>query len=301
MTQENSEQKSLVKHFMSHPLFYVGAEMILEQAEKVFFDHRLSTASVLVDKKRILGVMTDFQFLKFFLLKNSDPNKARVKDFAEELDPVVLIDESEPITTAFKLMMQSPSHRIYVTAQGFLTGALSPKDILPFLAGDNAMERHRDDKDLVAARIKIKLLLTELSKAQATLEDYQQVFNSSPYMMHSVDLDGKITMANPMMHYVLGYRDHELIGKHITDLYSQQYHREAMAGLARVKITGFQPIVNTLMVRKDKELVKVDLASTAKTGPEGEVIGTVTISRISDSGKMLEALSSAAHALKITA
>jgi hypothetical protein len=47
--------------------------------------------------------------------------------------------------------------------------------------------------------------------------------------------------------------------------------------------------------------VKVDLASTAKTGPEGEVIGTVTISRISDSGKMLEALSSAAHALKITA
>lgn len=283
---------------MSHPLFFVNADHVLEQAEAVFHEYRLTTAPVLIDRKKVLGVITDFQLLKFFLMRSSDPKRARVQDYADELDPIILIDENEPITNAFKLMVQSPNHRIYATSKGTLVGALSPKDILPFLSGDDAVERYKEDQDLISARIRIKLLLNELSTTQAQLDRYQQVFTSSPYMIHSVDLAGNIVMANKMLHYVLGYEDGELIGQSITDLYPSQFHQEAKSGLARVKTTGFHPLINTLMVKKNRELIKVDVASTAKFDQLGEVIGTITIGRMSDSHKMVEALAVLAATLR---
>ena len=289
-------QKSKVMHFMSPHLFYVKAEDILEQAEKVFHDHQLSTAPVLIDKKNVIGVLTDFQLLKCFLLRAAKPSRARIKDYASELDPVVLIDQNEPLESAFRLMVQSPNHRLYVTEQGRLVGALSPKDLLPFLAGDAAVERYKDDKDLIDARMRIKVLFHELSRTQADLDRYQQIFTSSPYMIHSVDLNGVITMANPMLHSVLGYPEGALIGKSILDLYPEQFHAQALAGLARIKDTGYHPFVNTLMVKSTQELVQVDMATSAKHDAEGNIIATVTISRISDLGKMVEALAHAAEA-----
>lgn len=283
---------------MSQPLFFIRADDTLEQAEKIFHEYKLTTCPVLQDKKKVMGILTDFQLLKCFLIKNSEPNKIRVKDYAAKLDPVVLIDENEPISNAFKLMIQSPNHRIYATNEGILTGALSPKDILPFLAGDEAVERHREDQDLITARIRIKLLMTELMNTQANLDRYQQVFTSSPFMIHSVNMQGTITMANRMLHYVLGYEDGELVGKSLMDLYPSQYHKEAKAGLTRVKITGFHPLINTLMVKKNKELLQVDIATAAKIDQLGVVVGTVTIGRISDSAKMLEALAEAAAKLR---
>lgn len=292
--------KSLVKHFMTHPLFFVSADHTLEQAEKVFHEYRLTTAPVLIDKKTVLGILTDFQLLKCFLMKNAAPTRAKLKDYTTEFDPVILIDENESITQAFKLMMQSPNHRIYVTAQDRLVGALSPKDILPFMAGDDAIERHKDDQDLIAARIRIKLLMSELTQTKSQLDDYQQAFFSSPYMIHSVDLQGNITMANRMLESVLGYESGQLIGKNLTQLYPPQFHKDAKDGLTRVKVTGFHPLINTMMVRADKTLVQVDLATTAKIDQRGDIIGTITIGRLSDSSKMLEALSHLARAIKET-
>ncbi|MGE3756160.1 MAG: CBS domain-containing protein [Pseudobdellovibrionaceae bacterium] len=289
---------SQVKDFMSSPIVFINAEHILEQAEKIFHDNNLSTAPVLVDKKKVLGVITDFQLMKFFLMRNSNPSRARIKDYAEDLDPVFLIDENEPISNAFKQMVQSPNHRIYVTSNNALTGALSPKDILPFMAGEEAIDRHWEKQDLIKARIQIKVLLTELSKTQDQLAQYEQAFTSSPYMIHSVNLDGQIVMANRMIHSVLGYTEGELIGKNITDLYSSQFHQQARDGITRVKVTGFHPMINTLMAKKSKELIQVDIATAARTGPDGEVVGTITIGRISDSGKMLEALATIGRAIR---
>lgn len=290
--------KTLVKDFMSSPLVFINSEHVLEQAEKIFHDNRLSTAPVLIDKKNVLGVITDFQLLKCFLVRNSNPTRAKIKDYLDEIDPVVLIDENEPIANAFKLMVQSPNHRVYVQSNGTLVGALSPKDILPFMAGEEAIERYRENQDLVAARIQIKLLLSELSKTQVQLDKYEQAFTSSPFMIHSVNLDGEIMMSNRMLNSVLGYEDGELVGKNITDLYSAQFHQQARAGITRVKVMGFHPMTNTMMVKKSKELIQVDIATAARTDASGEVIGTITIGRISDSGKMLEALASIGKAIK---
>ncbi len=291
-------QKALVKDFMSHPLVSVQADFVLEQAERVFHQHRLTAAPVLIDKKNVIGVITDFQLLKCFLIRNSSPLRAKLKDYEEELDPVFLVDENEEISHVFKLMIQSPNHRIFATSQDKLVGALSPKDILPYLAGDVAIERHTEHKDLIAAKIRIKELLSELALTKEQLDRYQQTFVSSPFMIHSADLQGKIVMANPMLHQILGYKENELVGKSITDIYPPQNHQEALAGLTRVKNEGFHPLINTLMVRKNKELLQIDLASSAKLDANGEVVGTITIGRISNSSKMIEALAKIGEALK---
>lgn len=293
-----SKNKFYVKDFMSHPLFSVQGDFVLEQAERVFHEYRLTAAPVLIDKKKVLGVITDFQLIKCFLVRNLKPLKARIRDFLEDLDPVYLVDENEEISHVLKLMIQSPNHRIFVTRDDVLIGALSPKDILPYLAGEEALERHAEHRDLIRARIEIKKLMSELASVKIKLDDYHQAFMSSPFMIHSADLEGNITSANPMLHQVLGYKPDELIGKKITDLYASQYHKEAMAGLSKVKPDGYHPLVHTLMVRKNKELLQIDLASSSKTNSEGEIIGAVTIGRISNSSKMIEALENIGEALK---
>ena len=283
-------QKALVQNFMSSPLFFVKADYILEQAEKVFHDHRIIAAPVLIDKTKVIGVLTDYQLLKMFLARSIKPSKARIQDFQNELDPVILIEQGETIESAFKMMLQSPIHRIYVTDQGRLVGALSPRDLLPILAGDTALERQKESKDLIAARIRIKELMAELSHTKDDLSRYRAVFNESPYMIHSVNLEGEIIMANKMLHVVLGYPEGQLVGKTIYDLYPQQFHQQAKNALEEIKGHGFHPFIHTLMVKKNKELIQTDIITKARHDANGEVIGTITISRVSDTHKMLELL-----------
>lgn len=292
------KKSHLVKDFMTTPIITLPSHFLLDQAERVFHENRLTAAPVVVDMKNILGVMTDFQLLRCFIIQGQDTLKSRLQDFAAELDPVVLVDENEEIPHVFKLMLQSANHRIFVTSQDKLVGALSPKDILPYLAGNDAVERHDSQRDLIAARIEIKKLITELVATKERLNNYQQAFLASPFMIHSSDLEGNITMANPMLHQVLGYRDNELIGKKITDIYASQYHKQALEGLNKVKLDGFHPLINTQMVRKNKELLQIDLASAAKKNVLGEVVGTITIGRLSNSGKMIEALARIGEALR---
>lgn len=294
-----STKKALVKEYMSQPVVFVGADFVLEQAEKIFHQHRLTAVPVLIDKKSVVGVLTDFQLLKLFLIRNSNPLKARLKDYQEDLDPVFLVDEDEEISQVFKMMIQSPNHRVFVTSNGKLIGALSPKDILPYLSGDAAAERHAEHKELIIARIENKRLSCQLAETKELLDSYEQVFMSSPSMIYSTDLEGVITMANPMLHQVLGYTNNELVGKNITEIYASQCHQQAMMGLAAVKTQGFHPLMNTLMVRKNKELLQTDLASSAKLGANGKVIGCITMGRLSHSGKMLDALTKIGEALKI--
>jgi PAS domain S-box-containing protein len=293
-----AEEKTLVRHYMTSPINFLTADMTLEQAERLFSDMRLHTAPVLVDRKNVLGVMSDFTLLKCFLIRNGEPSKTKIKDFLYEFDPAITIDENEPIINAFRLMTQSPSHRIYVSSGESIQGALSPKDILPFLAGEAAIDRHKEDKDLIAAQIRIKSLMKQLGETQSELDRYQQVFISSPFMVHALDLKGNILMANPMIHQILGYETDELVGKHLTDLYPAQFHKAAEEGIQKIQINGFHPLINTSMVKKTKELVLVDIASTARTDHDGRIVGTVTIGRLSNSSLMLEALSQIGHALK---
>jgi PAS domain S-box-containing protein len=278
---------------MSQVLFSLESSMTLEEAAQFFAAHKLTTVPVLGKSGEILGVLSDFQLLRV-LLKMRQENKRSVTlaDVKDDLDPVVTIHEDDSIVTAFRLMIQSHNHRIYAVHGDRLTGALSPKDLLLYMAGI------KDTSDQVLDSVvqrQIETILKELHDARRQLSDYHQMFHDSPFMMHSVDLNGKIINANRMLHFVLGYEDGELVGKTLRQLYPPENYRKAVEGLETVKALGFHPLVNTVMLKKNGEVIRIDIASTVKKDDKGNPEGTITVGRLSDSHRMLNYLQKAAQ------
>jgi PAS domain S-box-containing protein len=278
---------------MSQVLFSLEEKMTLEDAAQFFASHKLTTAPVISGTGDILGVLSDFQLLRFLLRSRQEAKKGLcLSDIKEELDPVVTIHEDDSIVAAFRMMIQSPNHRIYTVHNGKLTGALSPKDLLLYMAG--VKDKNDAILDSVVQR-QIEAILKELHDTRRQLSDYQQMFLDSPYLMHSVDLTGKIVNANRMIHYVLGYEEGELIGKSLRQLYPPENFKKAMQGLETVRALGFHPLVNVVMVKKDGEVIRIDIASTLKKDEKGNPEGTITVGRMSDSYRMLNYLQKAAQ------
>ena len=107
----------------------------LEAAEKIFAENRFTALPVVDQRESIVGVLTDFILVKLFLhrasIKSANKSGLNLLYFQDKLDPIATIEEDEPITNAFKVMSQSPNHRVFVTKEGKLSGALSPKDVIP--------------------------------------------------------------------------------------------------------------------------------------------------------------------------
>lgn len=277
--------------------------MSLEDAAQFFAAHKLTTAPVVEKSGEILGVITDFALLRTLLRARQENKKGLcLGDVKEDLDPVVTVHEDDSIVTAFRLMIQSHNHRVFAIHGGQLTGALSPKDLLLYMAGIKDKSEHVLDS---VVQRQIEIILKELHDTRRKLSDYQQMFHDAPYLMHSMDLKGKIINANRMIHQVLGYEDGELIGKTIRQLYPPENYRKAMEGIETVKALGFHPMVNAVMLKKDGEVIRIDIASTVKKDDKGNAEGTITVGRLSDSHRMLNFLQKTAalysrKSLKIT-
>jgi PAS domain S-box-containing protein len=265
-------------------------DMSLETVEEIFIKKRITVAPVLDIWSQVLGVISDFTLVKMFLKRASKKDaNANLGNFLDYLEPVVLVDENQPMIAAFKLMLQSPNHRVFATRNGKISGVLSPKDMLPYLVGEKTHHKsaHEEQQEL---RLRIETLLQELSASKKQLISYKNFFNDSPFMMHSSDFDGNILMANKIMHYTLGYHPGELVGEPISKIYSHQNHQDAANGLEMIKTHGFHPPVSTLMVKKNMEILKVDVASMAKRDENEKPIGTITISQLTEGRQMMDIL-----------
>ncbi len=291
MSSDKPANVPTVNLFMSQVLFTLEDNLSLADTAQFFASQKLTTVPVLNKKGEIVGVLTDFQLLRFLLRSKGTAKETTIAAFGDELDPVVTIHEKESIVNAFRLMIQSPNHRIYAVHDHKLTGALSPKDLLLYMAGVNKDSSQNID-DIVQKQI--ESILRELHDTRRMLSDYQQMYHDAPYLMHSLDLTGTIVAANRMLHFVLGYEDGELIGKSIRELYPPENHKKALKGLDTVRALGFHPLVNVTMVKKDGDVIRADIATTLKKNSKGEAEGTITVGRLSDSYRMLDFLQKAA-------
>ena len=265
---------------------------LLTDAAQFFAANKLTTVPVRSSSGDVLGVLTDFHLLRGLLRARTEKLKT-LADIKDELDPVITIHESDSIVSAFRLMIQSPNHRIYAFHEDQLTGALSPKDLLLYMAGV------KDKNDAVGDSLiqkQIESILKELQDTRRMLSDYQKLFHDSPYLMHSVDMNGKVIAANKMIHTVLGYEDGELIGKTLRQIYPPENVKKAIEGLETVKKLGFHPLVNVVMLKKDGDLIRIDIASTLRKDDKGNPEATITVGRLSDSYRMLNYLQKAAQA-----
>lgn len=282
-----------VKQFMSQVLFTLEESIALSDAAQFFTAHKLTTVPVVGKNGDILGVMSDFHLLRALLRARQDSAVKCLADVKDELDPVVTVHEDDSIVSAFRLMIQSPSHRIYALHADKLVGAVSPKDLLLYMAG----VKDKDNQVIDSVMHKqIETILKELHDTRRLLSDYQQLFHESPYLMHSVDMNGKIIAANRMIHFVLGYEEGELVGKTLRQLYPPENWQKAMMGLDTIAKLGFHPLMNVVMMKKDGESVRIDIATSLRKDDKGNPESTITVGRLSDSYRMLNFLQRAAKA-----
>ncbi len=243
-------------------------------SEAVEFFKRTGTdfAIVMAARDRLQGVLTESALIKMFLRYQTQSEKKELIFYRDCFDPIQLIHENEDVSSLIQKIMMSKGHRVVViNSHSEMIGFVSAKDIVALLNGESSEGSS---------------VVSESQKSQLYI--YENFFTHSPFMMHSVNLEGKIQMANEILHKALGYEYGELIGKTIYDLYSKRHHDNAEKGIQKIVANGFHKTIQTEMIRKDGTSLKVEVASKLLEDPWEKPLGTITVSRALNMDEILQ-------------
>lgn len=109
--------------------------------------------------------------------------------------------------------------------------------------------------------------------------NYRDIVDNSPDMIHSVDKDGYIVFANKKECKILGYKPDELIGKHISDIYSKKLTETVKNGFKKLKEEGKLYVPDGKMIGKDGKEIDVEIDSITIKDDKGGFIRTRSIIR----------------------
>lgn len=270
---------------------FIGTGEELRRATEIFFENNIHYAPVLTPNKEILGLISEMALVKAALKRYLEPEaNEKVIHHKELIEEAIFVEEDASVDSVVKALMSAHSHRVLVkNKQGLLIGIISPKDILRIVTGQHLqsvnLREELDKSKLEAGRLNEKL-----GSIEQALEMYRHIFEDSPYMMHSVDAEGKIIMANRRIHQILGYEKDELLKLDISDLYPRSMVHEAYQGLSTIKEKGSHQMTYTSMLRKNGVKLRVDIASSSFKNIKGDFLGTISISREVDGDELLRAL-----------
>ena len=219
--------------------------------------------AVKASSDRFQGVVTEAGLVRIYLRHQLQQDKEALILYRDLFEPLQLIHEDEVFPDVVKKILTAVGQRVFViNSKSEVVGFISTKDILPYF-----------NPDLKAAT-KEK---AEVWKSDLYL--YESFFEKSPFMMHSVNRDGVIQMANEILHAVLQYPYGELIGKTIFDLYPKEVHEMAREGLKKIFSKGYHQVVSSQMLSKSGELISVELVSRVLSNQFNDPIGTMTVAR----------------------
>ena len=248
----------------------------IHQAIEFFKGHSQNFVAVSASRDRLHGVLTEPGLMRIYLKFQNQPDKEALIFYREYFEPAQLIQENEPFAEVVKKLMTAVGNRVFViNASGDVVGQITTKDILPYF-NENMGKK-------TTAKIPSDAL-----KSQMYL--YESFFSKSPFLMHSVNHEGQIQMANEILHAVLGYSYGELIGKTIYDLYPKENHQKAEAGIQTIFHQGYHQVIQGEMLHKSGKRVPVELVSRALIDQNKNPIGTITVSRPMDMKSLLEVL-----------
>ncbi len=270
---------------------HIGSGEDLKTATQLFFDNNIHYAPVMTPNKEILGLLSEMGLVKASLKQYLEPNlHDKVVHHQDIFDEVNFVEESASVDDVVKAIIKCPCHRVLVrNKQGLLVGIIAPKDILTLVSGQQRKSVNLK-AELEKTRVEASQLNHKVGDLEQSLKVYRNMFEDSPYMMHSVDESGKIVMANKRIHDMLGYGPGEMIGKTLTDLYPKSVLHEAVQGLKEIQDKGQHHITYTTMLRKNGEKMRIDIASSSLRATSGEFLGTISISRQVDAEDLLRAL-----------
>ena len=270
----------------------VPATMTIREVAGMFLEQGYTSAPVIGSTGAIMGIIDEFSLIKAKLIQHIEDHVGdQLSHHAEYLIPAHCVRLDTPLTEVVREMIKSPNHRVLVlNSAKALVGIISPKDVLRYVTGVHKQVTLDLKKELAEAKESLEHVKKELSKTRSRLGIYKDIVMDNPSMIHSVDGDGKILMANHKMHQLLGYDSNELVGKTIFDLYAPAMHSEALNGLNAIKSTGSHQNTFTTMLRKNGERLRIDIVSSALYDEDENFIATVSVSRPVDSDILLRAL-----------
>ena len=142
--------------------------------------------------------------------------------------------------------------------------------------------------------------ITDISEHKRSIEalrqsetKYRRLYNETPVLLHSIDRDGTVIEVNDYWLKTLGYERDEVIGRKVTDFYtdaSREYAREVMH--PKFFRDGFARGVYYQLVKKNGVVVDALLSATAERDATGAVVRSLAvIEDVTERRRMEEALS----------
>ncbi len=259
------------KDLMRPQVPVVNFDLSITAALSVLKEQKTTFALVQASPDRFHGVLTQARLVPIFIRYKAQPAKDLLIHYREFLEPVQLVQEIEPLHQVLRKLVGAVGHRLFViNDQQHVIGCILPEDVLPVLAPQQGS--------------------IEVEEARKDLPMYENFFEGSPFMMHSVNSQGIIQLANQILHKILGYEFGELVGKTIFQLYAPENHAPAAQGLKSIFEKGYYKVIHSQMLRKDGTSIEVELVSRALKDQSGRIVGTLTVSRPLNMELMLEAL-----------
>ncbi len=276
---------------MTHKPKTIHASDLLSDVMKLFLDQGITSSPVLGNQYEPLGMLSELNLTKAYMLYRSKLQASdKIGHHLELLEPIFSVPEEATLGDVLKEMVNSTTHRLLVkNKSNNIVGIISPKDIMRAMIGQTNVSQNIREK-LKETEMLLNETLEKMDKVEKFLEVYEKAFHETPYMMHAVNDQGIVIMANKRHHEMLGYKNGELIGKSIFDIYAKPMHGEAAEGLKKVIKTGHHHVTYTTLLRADGAHLRCDIASSSLHDRNGQFISTISVLRPIDSDEMLRIL-----------
>jgi CBS domain-containing protein len=127
----NSKGKGVprVADYMSSDVRSIAVSAVLQDAGRLLQKHKVG--SLLVDDdRRYIGIITDTDLSRKAVARGLDPASTPIKTCMS--NPIITIEDSEPITEAVRLMREEGVRHLAVTEDRTIIGILSLSDVLRY-------------------------------------------------------------------------------------------------------------------------------------------------------------------------
>jgi two-component system cell cycle sensor histidine kinase/response regulator CckA len=163
--------------------------------------------------------------------------------------------------------------------------------------GHLACRRFRDVHGNERGLIGVITDITEGKRSELALKQseakYRRLYNETPVLLHSIDRNGIVVDVNDFWLETLGYKRHEVMGKKVTDFFSDASRKYAEeVTLPAFFRDGIVKDVSYQFVKKNGDIVDVLLSAIAERDAAGNMVRSkAVIQDITERKRMEEALS----------
>lgn len=240
---------------------------IIEAESKKVIECNQATCQIFgYGREEIIGNTTDFLFV----------NPDAVEEFRQFFYPIM---EQKGLMSHFEFQMKRKDGTIFPTDHSIIPLEDSKGNRTGWVGIIQDITSRK-----LAEKISVWELEQQKQQAEAALQHseskFQNLFSGMMDAFFSTDMDGKIQDFNPAFSLMLGYEPDELMGKTRISLLPENWHvLERKVISDEVIALGYSEVHEKEMLRKNGEIIPVEIRTFTMTNERGERAGMWSIVR----------------------